>query len=247
MRTHRFYLNDELSLGLALKLPKEVSHHCIQVLRYKAGQTLCLFNGDGYEYTATIEKIEAKQAWVTITQAEQQLSESPLNLHLFQGIAKGDKMDLIIQKSVELGVKSITPVFSERCNVKLDHKRLEKKMLHWKKVLISACEQSGRAIIPALQPPLTLNSAASLPATGQTTIYLEPTADSSLSQIHKPKDAPHGINLFVGPEGGLSDSDIAILKSLGAVGVSLGPRILRTETAGFCCISILQSQFGDLN
>jgi len=239
MRSHRFYAPIELKKNTSTDLPAEAAHHCAQVLRYRVGDELVLFNGDGFDYLATVEQIEKKRCQVIISNRTEPQNESPLNIHLFQGIARGDKMDLIIQKAVELGVKEITPLFTHRCNVKLDGKRLDKKLQHWTKIIISACEQSGRAVIPQLHHPVALNQ---LKETKVDSFYLEPTA----SMIFKELNIDKSVNLFVGPEGGFANEDLVHLKSNSCLGVKIGPRILRTETAGLSAVSILQSCYGDL-
>jgi len=239
MRTHRFFAPIDIVVGTSPFLPPEAAHHCAQVLRYKTGDRLTIFNGDGFDYLATIETIEKKQCQVKIREKVLLDNESPLKINLFQGIARGEKMDLIIQKSVELGVSEITPFFTERCNVKLDGKRLEKKLIHWNKIIISACEQSGRAVIPKLNDPTQITK---LTAMENPSIYLEPTAKQGFSDLI----AEGSVNLLIGPEGGFSEKDLEQLNHCGAKGVRIGPRILRTETAGLCAISVLQSQFGDL-
>jgi 16S rRNA (uracil1498-N3)-methyltransferase len=244
MRSHRFYSDTDLNQGQSLTLPKEASHHCVHVLRYKAGAQMVLFNGDGFDYNAQIKSIEGKQCLVEIINKVDPQNESQLKVHLFQGIARGEKMDLIIQKSVELGVTQITPIFTERCNVKLDQKRLKKKQCHWQAVAISACEQSGRSFIPPINPPLNIKliSAFLDKESDSTLFYLEPTASKHLHSYEALTD----IGLFIGPEGGLSDKDIQALDNTNVQGIKLGPRILRTETAGLAAIAILQSHFGDI-
>ena len=238
MRSHRFYTPVELKESSSLELPSEASHHCAQVLRYKINDKLTLFNGDSFDYVATVQQIEKKRCLVKISSRIAPQNESPLNVHLFQGVARGDKMDLIIQKAVELGVKEITPLFTERCNVKLDGKRLDKKLHHWRKTIVSACEQSGRAIIPKLHYPMAINQLAE---DKTISIYLEPTASLNFKELEVKESA----RFLVGPEGGFSDKDLAHLKLIKCLGVKIGPRILRTETAGLSAISILQSRFGD--
>jgi 16S rRNA (uracil1498-N3)-methyltransferase len=244
MRSHRFFSDIELTQGHSFELPKAASHHCVQVLRYKVGAELTLFNGDGFDYIAQITTIDGKRCWVEITSKVDPLNESPLSIHLYQGIARGEKMDLIIQKSVELGVTQITPIFTERCNVKLDQKRLNKKQLHWQGVSVSACEQSGRSIVPQVNPAVNIKLVKALldKEPESTLIYLEPTASKQIHSYHSLKH----ISLFIGPEGGLSEHDIQILETANVEGVKLGPRILRTETAGLTSIAVLQSHFGDL-
>jgi len=239
MRSHRFYTPINLAIDATMELPPEAAHHCTQVLRYKVDDPLTLFNGDGFNYSATISEINKKQCSVKISEKKNPKNESPLKIHLLQGIARGDKMEFIIQKAVELGVTEITPVFTQRSNVRLDEKRLEKKRLHWNKTIISACEQSGRAIIPKLNMAVPLNQIKKLDFAS---IYLEPEATKCFSSLE-----PAGqVNIVIGPEGGFSDDDLSHLNRIGFDGVRIGPRILRTETAGLSAVSILQSHFGDL-
>ena len=241
MRTHRFFVNSKLSLDEDLALPKPAAHHCIQVLRYSLGAQLRLFNGDGFDYLCEITSIEGKNATVKIQQKIELNNESPLKLHLYQCVAKGDKMDFVIQKSVELGVSQITPVFSERSNVKLDPKRLAKKQLHWQNVAISASEQSGRAVTVTINPAVKINTVQI--EEDSKLFYLEPKSTQTFSDVSIDSN---NAGLIIGPEGGFSDADLVHLSNIGAQGVKIGPRILRTETAGLACIAILQSHFGDI-
>jgi len=239
MRSHRFYTPIELKRNSSIDLPSEAAHHCAQVLRYRVGDELVLFNGDGFDYLATVEQIEKKHCQAKISSRIDPQNESPLKIHLFQGIARSDKMDLIIQKAVELGVTEITPLFTERCNVKLDGKRLDKKLQHWHKTVISACEQSGRAVIPKIHQPISINKLA---AYQTISVYLEPTAIKGFCDLN----IQQSLQLMIGPEGGFSEKDINHLNAIQCEGVVIGPRILRTETAGLSAISILQSYFGDI-
>jgi 16S rRNA (uracil1498-N3)-methyltransferase len=240
MRTHRFYTDIPLETGNKIQLPKEAAHHCAQVLRYKIGDRLTVFNGDSFDYLASITSIEKKRCEIEIEKRIELTNESPLKIHLIQGIAKGDKMDLIIQKAVELGVSEITPIFTERCNVKLDAKRLAKKLDHWNNIAISACEQSGRAVVPKVNSAVPIEQLA---ATESLSFYLEPTANKTFRDY---KITDQTVELLIGPEGGFSEKDLRRAKEKSISGVALGPRILRTETAGLSAIAILQSQFGDL-
>ena len=239
MRSHRFYTPIDLAIETSIELPAEAAHHCTQVLRYKTGDALILFNGDGFDYSATITEIKKKQCKVKTSSKNDPKNESTLKIHLLQGVARGDKMDFIIQKAIELGVSEITPVLTERSNVKLDEKRLQKKHLHWKKTVISACEQSGRAVIPKLNAAIPLDQ---IKKSDCPSIYLEPKATKSFSYLQ----LANRVNLIIGPEGGFSDDDLNHLNRGGFKGVKIGPRILRTETAGLSAISILQNHFGDL-
>jgi len=240
MRSHRFYTDIALNKNTSVELPPEAAHHCAQVLRYKVTDQLTVFNGDGYDYSATVSAIEKKRCQIRIDSKSFSNNESPLKIHLIQGIARGDKMDLIIQKAVELGVIEITPLFTERCNVKLDKKRLDKKIIHWQKTIISACEQSGRSIIPQLNQPVSIEQLKLSKNTN--TVLLEPTANDTFSSI----TINDSVNLLIGPEGGFSDKDLAQARDLNIRGIKLGPRILRTETAGLSVIAILQNRYGDL-
>ena len=239
MRTHRFYTPIELNENSFIELSPDAAHHCTQVLRYKVGDHLNVFNGDGFDYSASIKTIEKKRCTIKISSKIDPENESPLKINLVQGIARGDKMDLIIQKAVELGVAEITPLFTERCNVKLDGKRLEKKLSHWNKTIISACEQSGRAIIPKLNAALSIDH---LSESNIDSIYLEPTSEKRFADL----TVSNAVRLLIGPEGGFSQNDLAHLHSIGCNGANIGKRILRTETAGLASIVILQTCFGDI-
>ncbi len=239
MRSHRFYTAIPLAENITVELPQEAAHHCAQVLRYKVNDELSLFNGDGFDYYATISQIEKKRCTVSINSKKNPNNESPLKIHLVQGVARGDKMDLIIQKAVELGITEITPLFTERCNVKLDAKRLDKKIQHWNKTIISACEQSGRATLPKLNIAVPIHELAQ---ENLISIYLEPTTQQTFKEL----SIKESIRIVIGPEGGFSEKDLIHLEKIDCIGVKIGPRILRTETAGLATISILQSYFGDV-
>lgn len=240
MRLHRFFCDLKLKANQRLELPKPVSHHCLQVLRYSVNDQLILFNGDGYNYLSVIETVQAKSCQVFIQQKQLAENESPLKIHLYQAIAKGEKMDFIVQKSVELAVAEITPIFTQRCNVKIDTNRLAKKIQHWQKVAISASEQCGRAVVTKVNPALALKS---IELDEQAVaIYLEPQASENLHSLSELTQ----LNLFVGPEGGFSQEDLNLFQQLNIKGVRMGNRILRTETAGLAAMAILQANFGDL-
>ncbi|MDH5434828.1 MAG: 16S rRNA (uracil(1498)-N(3))-methyltransferase [Gammaproteobacteria bacterium] len=240
MRSHRFFADIKLENNTTAKLPSEVSHHCVQVLRYNVGDSLTLFNGDGFDYSAKIVELNKKACQVTIESKSKNHSESKLKIHIYQSIAKGDKMDWLLQKSVELGVVSVTPVLSERSNVKLDAKRLEKKIQHWQKVVISACEQSGRAVIPKVHTPIRFDQ---YKPQSEFALYLHPQASNSISNIGKAES----IDILIGPEGGFSDLEISDFNQRQFTDINLGKRILRTETASLAIISILQNLYGDLS
>ncbi|NVK22583.1 MAG: 16S rRNA (uracil(1498)-N(3))-methyltransferase [Kangiellaceae bacterium] len=242
MRITRIFSNQELILGQAVALDKDPSNHISHVLRLNVGNELELFNGDGFSYNAQILSIERNQVSAHILNKLAVDNESPLDLHLFQGVSRGDKMDLTLQKAVELGVKQFTPIITERCGVKLDAKRWQKKLDHWQKVIRSACEQSGRNIIPQLH---TVKSfAEALDDLNAQSLFLDPHAEHRFASLKKP-DTDLSIQLWVGPEGGFSDSEVTQVKSKGCTPVQLGPRVLRTETAALAAVASINTVWGD--
>lgn len=243
MRIPRVYTSQALQPGVELELEERAAHYLLQVLRFKTGRQLLLFNGDGRDYPATVSEAGRRLLRCQLDNNPRLLAvESPLHIELGIAISKGDRMDLVIQKATELGVSSITPLLSERVDVKLPAQRREKKWGHWQQVMISACEQSGRAILPLLKPitaltdwqgesPEALNLVLSPARENEQT--LEPPANQML-------------RLLIGPEGGLSDGEIDAALAAGFQSLQLGPRVLRTETAPLAAISILQHRFGDM-
>lgn len=224
-----------------MALCDDAANHAGKVLRMQAGEALELFNGDGYNYAAVIIEVGKKQLVVDIQSSTENPIESPLKLHLGQGISRGDRMDFAIQKAVELGVSEITPLFTERCGVKLDAERLEKKREQWQKIVISACEQSGRSVVPPVHPPVTLEKWL-----GQADNCLKLTLDPWTSATIKQLTPTDRLRLVIGPEGGFSDREVAATTLAGFQPVRLGPRVLRTETAALTAIAALQLQLGDL-
>lgn len=242
MRVPRIYEPQPLSAGAVLTLGEDGANHVGRVLRMQTGQELMLFNGQGGQYPATILEVGKKQVQVQLAELDPSEVESPLHIHLGQVISRGDKMEFTIQKSVELGVTCITPLFSERCGVKLQGERLDKKVEQWQKIAISACEQCGRNRIPEIRPVMTLAQWLAEP-TIELKLNLHPRAPFSLTTLPQP-DA--GIRLLIGPEGGLSSEEIQLAAEQGFVDMLLGPRVLRTETAAMTAITALQCRFGDL-
>lgn len=240
MRMNRFYHSGELLVGSTVQLDKDVSGHVCRVLRLKAGDEIQLFNGDGNNYRSSITAT-GKRVTAAVLDSVAVDNESSLKLHLGQAISRGERMDFTLQKSVELGVDAITPLITERVQFRLDEKRMQRKMDHWQKVIESACEQSGRARLPQLHQPLELRSW--LKADNSPGLLCAPGVETTLMNIEQ---AP-AYRLLIGPEGGLSDSEIRLAEDSQLFkAIKLGPRILRTETAGLAAISILQARFGDL-
>ncbi|MGC9401398.1 16S rRNA (uracil(1498)-N(3))-methyltransferase [Vibrio genomosp. F10] len=242
MRTPRiFHPHPILQLGL-LDLDDDAAGHIGRVLRMKAGQGVILFDGSGAEFPAIIHEISKKRVSVELTERVEHSSESPLDLHLGQVISRGDKMEFTIQKSVELGVNTITPLISERCGVKLDAKRFEKKLAQWQKIAISACEQCGRNTVPVIRPIMQLEQWCSEPSDALK-LNLHPRAKYSINTLPEPINK---VRLLIGPEGGLSAEEISMTEQYKFEETLLGPRVLRTETAALTAITALQVRFGDL-
>lgn len=241
MRTPRIYTDQVLGTDQCVVLEERASHHLSKVLRHREGDALILFNGDGHQYPARIDAIEKKHVSATIKAMESPRRESPLQIHLGIGISKGDRMDWVVQKATELGVASITPLLAERTEFKLKGDRQEKKLQHWRQVIVSACEQCGRNVLPPLAAPVT-------PTQWLTSV----SADIRLVLHHRSKGglpAAQSIGsaaLLVGPEGGLTPEEIASAEHHGCQSMALGPRVLRTETAPVAAIAILQSLHGDM-
>lgn len=243
MRVIRAFVDAPLAVGARIALPEEVAGHLVRVLRLGAGDACVLFNGDGRDYDARIVSVGKKSVEAGIESAREVRNESPLRIVLVQGIARGEKMDLILQKATELGVAAIVPVNSDRSEVKLDAERAGKRVMHWRSVVVSACEQSGRATVPTVAAPAALADAArTIDATLKLT--LDPEGEHRLAPMLAP--SPASVAIAIGPEGGWSPRDRQVLHTAGFSGLRLGPRVLRTETAGLAAIATLQARFGDL-
>ncbi|ODN43084.1 16S rRNA (uracil(1498)-N(3))-methyltransferase [Piscirickettsia litoralis] len=241
MRVIRLYTTRKLVVDESIDLDEKPAHHAVNVLRMKEADEVTLFNGDGLEYSGVIQALSKKSVAVKVTSYQPVNNESPLSVHLGQVISRGDKMDLTIQKAVELGVTQITPLFSERCGVQLSGKRLEKKHQHWQQIVISACEQSGRARIPLVRQPVALKDWINTDL-GVHRVILHPHLDRRLNMT----ESVDALTLLVGSEGGFSEEEVKMADQQGFNGFKLGPRILRTETAALTALAILQNRFGDL-
>ncbi|MGC1183302.1 16S rRNA (uracil(1498)-N(3))-methyltransferase [Legionella sp.] len=242
MRIVRIYQPGNYQSGQLLELSPEASQHVGVVLRMQVGERLTLFCGDNREFEALITTVKKKQVVVTVGAVNEVNKESPLMVHLAQAISKGERMEFVMQKAVELGVTSITPLITERCVVKLDKERMTKKLHQWQSIVIAACEQSGRNIVPTVHQPCTLAR------------YLH-EVQSPLKLLLHPGDNKNwraysftqaDVALLIGPEGGLTRDEILFAKKHAFQLLSLGPRILRTETAAITALSVLQALGGDL-
>ncbi|HEU0196464.1 MAG TPA: 16S rRNA (uracil(1498)-N(3))-methyltransferase [Nevskiaceae bacterium] len=236
----RLYVEAPLAEGARLDLPADAAHHAVQVLRLGAGATLTLFDGRGGEYQARIESADRRSVVVGVGAHSEVERESALDLTLAQCVSKGDRMDYTIQKAVELGVTRIVPLLSARSVVRLDAERWRKKLEHWRGVVRAACEQCGRNLLPELAPVVPLMDWLSHSAGVR--LVLVPDAEQALGGI-EPAGAA---TLLVGPEGGLESSEIEAAQRRGCTAVRLGPRVLRTETAGVALLAALQVLWGDL-
>lgn len=245
MRIPRLYLPGDYQSGQVLNLTKEQTHYALTVLRLKADHPLEVFDGKGHQAQAQLQIINKREAQITLGEIQRPNTESPLQTLLVQGISRGERMDYSLQKSVELGVSAIQPVFSERCEVRLDPQKAEKRRQQWQALVISACEQSGRCVVPIVHPLITLNQwFADHPQ--QPGLVLDPYAQHSLKTYQPTRPQTAELALLIGPEGGLSDTEVEQAKKHGLTAVCLGPRILRTETAAPVILSLLQAQLGDL-
>ncbi len=242
MRITRLYYSNELHCGETTHLDANASNHLIRVLRTKQDSHLILFNGDGFDYLCKTLDSNAKKTLISIESKTQTCNESNLSITLIQGLSRQDRMEATIQKSVELGVNKIILVTCQRSNSRLTNDKKIKKLEHWRKVAISACEQSGRSIIPEVTGINTLSDILPLLNPQAQKFTLHPQANISLKEIESNQQA---IELFIGPEGGLNNDETDFLKKNNFMAIRFGPRMLRTETAGPAVISALQMLWGD--
>jgi 16S rRNA (uracil1498-N3)-methyltransferase len=250
MRIPRLYINQKLTENSVLVLEQQASHYLCKVLRVKAGRELVLFNGclsdvgTSGEYRATLTEANKKAAVVDLKQFTATQSESNLELELACCLIKNDRMDWLLQKATELGVTTISPLISEYTDVKLSVERVEKKQCHWQQIVISACEQSGRTQIPIVNSPTPLSQWLTQD-TSEYRYVLHPYDAKPFVFDNKLRQDSPTVALLVGPEGGLSDTEVAKAHTHQFKSIQLGPRILRAETAPLVALSIIQSQLGD--
>jgi 16S rRNA (uracil1498-N3)-methyltransferase len=240
----RLFVSGQLINDAELVLEGDRARYLGRVLRLRVGDEITVFNGDGPEWSATIDAMTKSTATLRIGASHEVATESPLKIHLVQGISRGERMDFVVQKATELGVKRVTPVLTEYGVVKLNEERAAKRQEHWQHLAASACEQSGRIRVPLIDLPTHLKDwFGNRPAEVDEQLILRPGATRPLAGIAAPKTK---ICVLIGPEGGFSDTEYEDAEVAGFRVVSLGPRILRTETAAVATLSVLQSQWGDL-
>ena len=245
MRAIRQYLDAPLREGARVALGEAALQRLVRVLRQGPGDDVILFNGDGHDYRARLLSVGKREGEAEVLSRAEPRGESPLAITLAQSLARGEKMDQVIQKAVELGVHAIAPVVTERTEVRLDAERSDRRMQHWRGVVSAACEQCGRARLPSLSEPRALAdfAAASADAGAGRHFFLDPQSSDGVDSLGLAADAQ--VTLVIGPEGGLSERDIAVLRAARFEGLHLGPRVLRTETAGLAAIAALNALYGD--
>lgn len=227
-----------------VRLDERASHHLRTVLRLRAGARVRLFDGRGWDLEAEITELPRRGPVRALPLRRVEVrNESPLPVTLFQGISRGERMDLSIQKSVELGVARIVPLWTERSIGRISGARLERRLAHWRGVVVSACEQCGRARIPKLAPPRPLGELSAPDQDGTVALVLDPEADGELGTLSA---TPRAVWLLAGPEGGLSERERRLVQAAGFHGLRLGPRVLRTETAALAAVTAVQLRWGDL-
>jgi len=242
MKIARVYIDEQLKIGGEITLDKDAFKYVVRVLRRREGDPLVLFNGDGFNYRSTLKFTTPSIVIASIKTKVHNDTESPLHINLVQSLAKGTKLDLVIQKATELGVNRIIPVTSERSVLQIDRNRIDRKLTHWQGIAVSAATQCQRSVVPIIESPVSfidwIDSCDKL----SSCLLLDPSSKRTLKDIKL--DSPD-CSLLVGPEGGFTTEEINHATDRGATTFQCGPRILRTETAGFTAISVLQSVYGD--
>jgi 16S rRNA (uracil1498-N3)-methyltransferase len=256
VRLTRVFIQGELQSGSVVELPRETAAHLAKVLRARSGDEIVLFNGDGREFTGAIEKVQGLRVSASIGAARSIDRESPFRLTLVQSVPRGDRMDFIVQKATELGVVRIVPVLSQRSVVRLDENQSASKQAHWRAVAVSACEQCGRNRLPAVDAPQPLlnylGSLTQATAGEDLRLVLEP------ERTRQTQGPGHSIDsasiasaaraeIAIGPEGGFAPEELEAFNLSVFSRVTLGPRVLRTETAAIAAIAVLQARFGDMS
>jgi len=243
MRLTRVYVDGALEPGTRLTLPASAAAHLTRVLRLRPKAAVTLFNGQGGEYAASIEQVRGGKVTLAVGEHRAIERESPFPLTLAQGVSRGERMDLVVQKATELGVARLVPVLTERSVVRLDEELAGRKSDHWRAIAIAACEQCGRNRLPEVALPARLREFLRQPAADSVRLLLSPAAARRIEGVPRPARA---VTVLIGPEGGLSDEEQADAQAAGFTAVNLGPRVLRTETAAIAALTLLQREFGDL-
>ncbi|MBT3144619.1 16S rRNA (uracil(1498)-N(3))-methyltransferase [Neptunomonas phycophila] len=241
MRIPRFYESTDIRQGEAFSLSDEVTQHVARVLRMKAGQQITLFNGDGAEHLCELTHVEKRHAEAIVIDTHHVSRSSPLAIHIGQSVSRGERMDYAVQKATETGMTSMTPLITERCEVKLNNERQDKRIRHWQQVAVSACEQSLRNELPTINAIQTLDDwLANVEA--DLKLVLHHHTEQPLGNYPR----PDSVALLIGPEGGLTEDEVSAALAAGFKPVAIGPRVMRTETAPVAAQAILQYLWGDL-
>jgi 16S rRNA (uracil1498-N3)-methyltransferase len=247
MRLTRVHVEGPLTSGKRITLEGNAASHITRVLRLRVGAALVVFDGSGGEYEASIDKAHGGAVTVAIGEHRAIERESPLALTLAQGVSRGERMDLVVQKATELGVTQLVPVLTERSVVRLTAQQSDRKVNHWRAIAIAACEQCGRNRLPSVAPPVALaaflRGEESTGAAGHTRLLLSPEGTATLQDLLRP--GANALTVLIGPEGGLTDEEEQAAVAAGFSPVRLGPRVLRTETAAIAALALLQRERGD--
>lgn len=242
MRIPRIYIEQTLTAGAEVKLDSQAGNHVARVLRMQPGHKLVLFNGDGADYAAELTQTDKRNVVVRVDEASSATPESPLHVTLGQVVSRGERMDFAIQKSVELGANKIVPLISERCEVRLQGDREDKRLRRWQQVAISAAEQCGRAHLTEIAPLQRLDDWLTTSASESARrLVLHHHSEQPLTQL----DRPSRLILLIGPEGGLTEAEVATARAVGFLPTAFGPRVLRTETAPVAALAVCQWLWGD--
>jgi 16S rRNA (uracil1498-N3)-methyltransferase len=242
MRQNRVYVSEPLSADTLVEVGGPPANHIARVLRLKAGDAITMFDGRGGEYEARIDAIRKERVLVLVGAHRAVERESPLAVTLAQGVSRGERMDFVVQKATELGVRRILPLITERSVVRLDSKQADAKVRRWHSIVVAACEQCGRNSLPELSPPRRLETLLTKSDGSAQRLVLSPLGEQRIGEL----GIRGPVLVLIGPEGGLSESELSAALRAGFRAVRLGPRILRTETAALAAIAALQQQLGDL-
>jgi 16S rRNA (uracil1498-N3)-methyltransferase len=243
MRHNRVYVEAPLAAGSRARIEGSAANHVLRVLRLAPGDPLTVFDGRGGEHAARIGGLDKSGVTIEVGEHRPVERESPLEVTLAQGVSRGERMDLVVQKATELGVRRIVPVLTERTVVRVDAKQRAARLHHWQGVAVAACEQCGRNTVPRIGPPVTVSELLSAGDDGSLRLVLTPGGEASVRDLTA---GPGGVTLLIGPEGGLSQDEHQAAIRAGYRPLGLGPRVLRTETAAIAAIAAIQLQLGDL-